>query len=243
MVLVAHPAPGEEGPDQGAEPAGRQQDPDRSVPAPEHLGGEHRQQPDHATPEPEASLHRQQGGDAAVASRVAHGLHDRRPQRGVFPLARLGERPPHSEQQRRGRDEGPGVHQEGGLPAEDPGDQAAEGRPHREHRPPGRTGEHVRCGQVLRVDQVGDGGGGGRVEQGVQRRQPSDQDEHQPDLAAPVDHQEPDADTGAQDIGGDHQPPAVQAVGKHPAEGADQEERDQVRHQHARRGERGTGQL
>ena len=105
-VLVPERGPSDERPDQGAEPARRQEQPDAELAGVEPSSRQQRDQDEHAAGEAPAELDREQGEHPVVPPRVAKRLLRRSPERLRFlGAACLLERTadPHDEQRRAAR--------------------------------------------------------------------------------------------------------------------------------------------
>jgi len=131
----------------------------------------------------------------------------------LLPIAVLREPAPDAREQDRRRGERDRVDEECSVAAEDRGDDAAEGRSHREHRPPQRAAERVRRREVGRIDHVRDRGGRRGVEDRGEKRKDGQQDVREPEIAR-ADREEGDTDPRPSDVAHDHEPPAVEPVGE-----------------------------
>ncbi len=231
QVAVADERASEERPEQRPEPAEPVQDAAAAV---THLvDGErqHGQQADQAGPEAESGLHRDQRGHARVAAGVRQGLPGRLEQPGVHHvLPRLGEPPVDAHDQRGGHQERRRVPDVPGLAPERGHDHAAQGGADGQHRPPQRPGQYVRDGEVLRLDQVRDGGRGGRLEEGPEGLDHADEHEREPDGGRPPHEEEAERQDSPHDVRDDHQATAIDAIGKRAAH----ERHHRVGHRHRR---------
>ena len=117
-------------------------------------------------------------------------------------------------------EEAGGVDQEGPSRAGGGHHQAAEGRTDEPHgQRPDQALQRVGLGQLLFGEQVGDDGGGGRVEEGVPEPDEPYQDHDVPDLQDPGQRQQAQqADgRGPDQVGSDQQAAAVVSVAEDPA--------------------------
>ena len=116
--------------------------------------------------------------------------------------------------------------------------EAAERRAEGHHRAPGRADEGVGRGQVFAIDEVGQRGADGGLEEGRPEGQQGDHGEGDPDGVGIDREEQTDTDEAAGEVGaGQHEAP-VEAVREHARDGRGHQERGHLQHQDDR-GRRG----
>ncbi len=139
------------------------------------------------------------------------------------------------DQQARDR-KGGSVEHERDVPAECRGDQAADGRAHREHHSPGRADQHVRLAQLVLLDEIGEC----RGRRGLEERRADGQQEHSeqrdPEGARVAREQERQRHRDAREVGGDEQLPSIEPIGEDAGERRRKRESARLEDEHQRRG-------